>query len=563
MATGREINKDIHSDEVFDALCSMCKNRGKTTEGEKFCVDCHDYFCINCVQVHSQVPVCVSHKVLDISQVKPGTNKDLPRAPTERCDRHLHKYIDMYCHNHDDVGCSICMTIDHRSCKDIFYIPEFIQNKSYQVAPREIQTKLKALAKTLTVQADKLKQDKHRLLKRKEELLNDIRKLRQEINDQLDTLEKSSIDEIEYKSKHFEGKIEEGLKQLQALKAKVTSAYDKMESSSPNQAELFVYLTMGTNAENIAKKCTEDITMKITADCIELQPDRTLLQQLKQNNTIGTLKQKSTKTAGTLFHVTGGRPYCVQVKSDENKCHISSSCYMEDGTVILADNDNNNLKRLDSSSYRVTDYCELSGEPYQICKINATEVAVTLPSRNEVNLISVDREMKTKNKIKTDFDCYGLAYANNHLYVSDEFTSVYTYTMSGRKLKQFCTDQSGHKLFSNINSLAVRKDARRIYVADYNKGLIVLDGNGEIVTTFNGEELQVATCCHLIETGRVLVSGYKSNNILQFTSDGKLIGEVMKAVKENEGILSICCNAKLSKMCISRYNEDNIAMYDI
>jgi hypothetical protein len=114
--------------------------------------------------------------------------------------------------------------------------------------------------------------------------------------------------------------------------------------------------------------------------------------------------------------------------------------------------------------------------------------------------------MKTTNKIKTDFDCRGLAYANNHLCISD-ITSVYIYTMSGRKLKQFNIDKSGQKkLFYSINSLAVSKDTTRIYVADCYKGLIVLDNNGQIVTTFNGEKysglllvisLKQKVCCFL------------------------------------------------------------------
>jgi hypothetical protein len=114
MATGGQINTDILSDEIFDVLCSMCKNQGSKSEGEKYCVDCHDYFCVRCVKVHSKVPLCAGHKVLDKSQVKSGTSKGLPRAPTDRCDRHSHKHIDMYCQNHDKVGCSTCMAIDHR-----------------------------------------------------------------------------------------------------------------------------------------------------------------------------------------------------------------------------------------------------------------------------------------------------------------------------------------------------------------------------------------------------------------------------------------------------------------
>ncbi|XP_060562256.1 uncharacterized protein LOC132721895 [Ruditapes philippinarum] len=562
MATGGEINTDILSDEIFDVLCSMCKNGGKKTEGEKFCVDCHDYFCINCVKIHSQVPLCVGHKVLDKSQVNSGTSKGLPRAPAERCDRHSHKHIDMYCQNHDNVGCSTCMTIDHRSCKDIFYIPEFIQNKSYQVATREIQTKLKALVKTLAVQANKFQQDKQNLQNRKAELLDAIRKFRQEINDQLDKLEKNSVDEIENKFKLLEDKIEEGLKQLQTHKAKVKSANDKLTSPNPNQAELFVHVKMGEDAENVANKFIEDTITRITVSDTEFKPNRNLLQQLKQNQTIGMLTEKTTKTADKLLQITGGQSYCAKVKSDEYTCSIFSACYMEDGKIILADYNNQKLKRLDCHNYTITDCYNLPGEPYQICKINETQVAVTLYTKQEVHLISVDRQMKTTNKIKTDFDCLGLAYANNHLYISD-FTSVYIYTMSGRKLKQFSTDLSGQKPFSDINSIAVSRDATRVYVTDPYKGLRILETNGQMFTTFKGKQLQGAFYCHLTEAGSVLVSGYQSKNVLQFTSDGKLIGEVTKADSGKQGINTLCCNQQMSKMCISRVGADNIEVYNI
>jgi hypothetical protein len=116
MAGAGQIDMDILSEETFDVLCSMCKSKGKNVDGEKYCVDCKDYFCVKCIKIHSQVPVLVGHKVLDKSQVKSwsGASKGLPRAPTERCDRHLHKHIDMYCQNHDNVGCSTCMAVDHR-----------------------------------------------------------------------------------------------------------------------------------------------------------------------------------------------------------------------------------------------------------------------------------------------------------------------------------------------------------------------------------------------------------------------------------------------------------------
>ncbi|XP_060608430.1 uncharacterized protein LOC132760470 [Ruditapes philippinarum] len=487
----------------------------------------------------------------------------MPRAPTERCDRHSHKHIDMYCQNHDNVGCSTCMAVDHRLCKDTFYIPEFIQNNTYQVESRDIQTKLKEIAKTLENQANRFKQDKQRLLKRRAEILADIRKFRQEINDQLDKLEKSSIDEIESQVKCLEDKIEDGLKQLQANKSRIRSANDKLASTNTSHSEVFVYVKIGEDAANVANKYMGHAKIKSTVEDIQFQPDRTILTQIEQKKTLGILSEKPTKTADNLFQIKGNQTYNVKVKSDNASCYIRSACCMENGTIILADYDNMKLKRLHSYNYTVTDYCDLPGKPWQVCMINNTQVAVTIPSKKEVHFISLERKMKTTNKINTDFKCYGLAFANNNLYISDGNTSVYMYTLSGRKLHQFSKDQSGHKLFSNICSLAVSKDATMIYVADYFNGLIVLDNNGQVITSFNDKQLKGANYCYLTEAGSVLVSGYLSNNVLQFTCDGELIGEVIKADSEKEEIRSVCCNQQMTKMCISRYTDDNIEVFDI
>ncbi|XP_045169721.2 transcription intermediary factor 1-alpha-like isoform X2 [Mercenaria mercenaria] len=136
---------DRLSDETFDLLCSPCKRKHINKEADKYSVDCSDYYCSICVKFHEDIPALSGHKILDKGQFQHGTSQALPMVPTERCDRHNYKPVDMYCKNHDDVSCSTCMAVEHRLCKDIFYIPEFIQNKANIPDPKDV---LKALEAT-------------------------------------------------------------------------------------------------------------------------------------------------------------------------------------------------------------------------------------------------------------------------------------------------------------------------------------------------------------------------------------------------------------------------------
>jgi DNA-binding beta-propeller fold protein YncE len=315
--------------------------------------------------------------------------------------------------------------------------------------------------------------------------------------------------------------------------------------------------------------------MKSTVAHIEFQSDRTILTQLEKNKTIGTLTEPR-KTTRKVLQAKGQHPYFVNIKvnSDEDNCYITSACCMEDGMIILADDNNKKLKKLHSQNYTVIDYCDLLEAPWQVCVINKAQVAVTVPSQKEVQFISIETPMEAIKKINTDFACYGIAYANSHIYISDD-TSVYMCTMSARKVKRFSIDQSIRTILSDIfspffskpscgiYSIAVSKDATRIYVANADNGLIVLDNNGRVIKIFNGQQLKWANCCYLTEAGSVLVSGENSNNVLQFTSDGELIGEVIKANSGERRIRSICCNQQMSKMCICRLTDNNIEMYNI
>ncbi|XP_045216792.2 uncharacterized protein LOC123566596 isoform X1 [Mercenaria mercenaria] len=580
MATEGSINTDILSDETFDLLCGVCKHKEKNREAEKYCVECQDYYCLTCVKVHEDIPSLIGHKILGKGKfpsgsvkTPSGSSKTLPGAQTEPCDRHSHNCVDMYCQNHDDVGCGTCMAVDHRLCQDIFYIPDFLKINTTTTTTRDIQQKLKSFTKTLAEHHEKFQSQKQRLLKSRAETLVSVKKFRKEINDRLDELEKNTVDDIEDKYKALIHEIEEGMKQLEKNKANVSSTLDKLFPASKNAIQNFVNVKKAETAASKAAKFVQETKLQISFKDVDFNADDKISSFLAEINVLGKITErmsvdaecKSTVAVSkeeALLQVKGYKEYPVKVQSDKEKCNIVSACTLEDGTIILSDLSNNKLKRLDSSTYSVIDYCDLPNSPWQVCSANKQEVAVCLPGQKEVHFISIGNRMTATNKITTDFVCYGLACTNGNLYISDNDTSVYIYSVSGRKLKQFSKVESGQKLFSDIFSLSVSKDGSKIFVTDWKNGLIILDNSGEVVERFHGSELAGARSCYLTGRGSLLVCGIISKNVLQFRLDGKLIGEVVKC--DDKSILNkaICCNQQMSKMIIGR--EDNrIVIYDL
>jgi DNA-binding beta-propeller fold protein YncE len=169
--------------------------------------------------------------------------------------------------------------------------------------------------------------------------------------------------------------------------------------------------------------------------------------------------------------------------------------------------------------------------------------------------------MKVTSKVKLGIMCRGIAYARGNYYVSDALDTIHVYRLSGKKDRTISLWEP-NKEDSGVNNLAITKDASRIYVANGKNGLIVLDNTGNVLRKFNGPELKCAHSCYVMENGNVLVSGANSNNVVQLTRDGELIGEVIGTKEGVWGVYAVCCDKENSKLCISRYCQSDVIVYN-
>jgi hypothetical protein len=98
-------NRDEHS-------CIPCARDGRKVAAIKYCVECDENLCSTCLSYHNRFPMMIGHQTLDnLSSQKGKKRQDLPK---QICDKHGGKLVDLYCSNHDSVGCSECVELDHR-----------------------------------------------------------------------------------------------------------------------------------------------------------------------------------------------------------------------------------------------------------------------------------------------------------------------------------------------------------------------------------------------------------------------------------------------------------------
>ncbi|XP_053384667.1 E3 ubiquitin-protein ligase TRIM71-like [Mercenaria mercenaria] len=179
------------SAEDFDHKCDPCLTDDQHVEAHGFCLDCHEYLCKNCFKFHQRTKALKHHVLLDkdsMTKVGISTAVSTSEVFTERCSTHKNEVIKFYCPTHEALGCTDCITMDHRACK-IDYIPDKCAGIGDSVEYRDI---LKKLDQTITVAHDVKKRAEVRdkeIDAQYENVTENIAKFRKEINDRLDQLQ--------------------------------------------------------------------------------------------------------------------------------------------------------------------------------------------------------------------------------------------------------------------------------------------------------------------------------------------------------------------------------------
>ncbi|XP_045196934.2 uncharacterized protein LOC123551800 [Mercenaria mercenaria] len=556
MATKENIDA---SDEIITLKCCVCTKKNITRDAEKYCVECQDYYCIPCTDTHKMFPALSGHQILDKADFSShGLHvAELPSYPTERCSTHKAKLLVMFCTNHNEVVCASCVAIHHRACQEIRSIPEDIDNLYRKSSLRETKTKVNAMKKTM----EDIKKSKEQLLQElkihKNKAVDSIRNFRKEMEAMLEKLEKDSIQEAEAQYEKTESILHKQIKEAEEFNVDLVQYYKKLERSAGNKAQEFVCVkqteeTIGKaeNAEQILRKGPDMAT--------GFQPDVTIKNFLNQFKTLGKISITSTKLKlkTTVYTKRAENEINVKLTKDKSDCCIYGFCFTSDGSLLLTDFNNNKLKYVDISTATVMDHLDLCAKPHAVCQVSDNEAAVSLVNKT-IQFVSLGYKMATTRQLKLNHRCFGLAYKNGRMFISDFSSTVYIYGMTGTMLNKITADRSGNEIFSCSRHISLSANIDRVYIADEENGLITLDTQGNYVSTFTDPDgvLPWAICTD--GKGNIFVCG--SSNIVQISEES---GRKLGVLKDMMVSLSASFDPQQNKLALTG-SGNNVSIFEL
>ncbi|KAH3719065.1 hypothetical protein DPMN_061893 [Dreissena polymorpha] len=114
---------DDQPKRTTEKMCDPCLVEGKKEESTNFCVNCLEYFCINCARDHRKYKQSRDHTILE----------ELPHDTTiyrafntfTRCEFHPEIQIEKFCIHHDAMICRYCLKDMHHVCDDVVDIDDY------------------------------------------------------------------------------------------------------------------------------------------------------------------------------------------------------------------------------------------------------------------------------------------------------------------------------------------------------------------------------------------------------------------------------------------------------
>ncbi|XP_060554787.1 uncharacterized protein LOC132715740 [Ruditapes philippinarum] len=404
------------SEEIIN--CTTCSEAERTTVAIKYCVDCTTYVCQDCLNDHNKFAALRKHQIVEITEANEllGDTDQVQGKRSVECRSHDGHFVDRYCKDHDEVCCSLCVTVKHRSCKDI----NKIETVAEGIKESQEFCELKSSLEKFIMSANQEKAYRNYYLKdmteEKEKKLTDIDKYEERLIQRIKVLANTSRENIQEANANHQDAVKADIKELDSVMSEVTKRLNHFNRAGFNGVEAFITIKNCQIFSKEAQKVKTDLSNK----WLQTSLLYTFIDDDVLPKEITAFLEVAVETkACPVFHLQVKQSVDITCQTDSNKCSINGICQLPDNTVLITDAYNGKLKRL-GDNLEVKDYIDLNDTPECMCVTQSCEVAIVLRERNLVQFVTIDENMTLETSFPiTEGKCTSIDSdpTDNKLYV--------------------------------------------------------------------------------------------------------------------------------------------------
>ncbi|XP_063442158.1 uncharacterized protein LOC134722468 [Mytilus trossulus] len=498
--------------------CTLCTNDGTFTEAVTWCIECEVFLCLYCEKPHKESRISKAHKTM--------SKKDYHNLPkfmkevSSQCKDHKKKY-ELYCSFHACPCCVTCITDKHKNCQDMKPLSDILkQVKSSASVPlfeKDLNNVKENFQEIIKYLKSRLKTCKGQKTKAAEQ----IRSMRQSVDEFLNKLEEEILDDLETKRSELKSKMKTILHQLKAEANRISQMQNEFSDMTQYATELQMYVGLReiekTTSE--AAKYIKDLKSGDQLDEVDLELTisselNSILEDVKSfgdiniNTSPSTLQVKAGRndqaqyvvpTIATMQQIKPSLLRQLTIPQDMKSMKslkIYACRILPDGKYLILDSHKaeSNLLLFSNAGIFMRQVVKFRGRSYDSCFVRNNTVAVALGIQNQTVLVDVKKNNIFKS-IKLSQNCNSVASNGQVLVVSNNDTSTIVNL-----------NDMSHRILGGVVGECVALFKGNIYASIYDDNKVCCyTHTGEALWTFMHDDIMSPQGLTLDKNGFVYV----------------------------------------------------------
>ncbi|KAL3860417.1 hypothetical protein ACJMK2_010541 [Sinanodonta woodiana] len=548
--------------------CGSCLCQGKSVRPASYCMVCKDALCLPCEKVHMNTKATRDHGVVNIQNLFTDLKLAVNLSVSVTCSEHAGKEYEFYCKKHNTTCCSECFYKNHRGCSEVLQIKDHSDRLIKEKESNTVVVRLKYLKSHLD-QFKKINEDS--LLKTKAEMNNipdEIEQLRHELNTLLDNVKAKLLQEKNALLKDESLIRNEENQQCESMSNAIENSLYLLETTLSHGDPKHVLTTLHKTEEQLIhyEAAVKEKYSEVRHADAKLSLDDRLLSLTKSSGTsIAKIHIVGKKHSIETSHlpVTLEKPVkatavghpALQTQHSNVEGHKQKPMFLrskplkdckperigdfkadypngnipsytgitclQDDKIVLVDGHNCSCRLYDASYQHLADYI-LSSWPWDVCVVEGSQVAVTLPVEHAIQILAVDRSIEPGKKIKTSLNCSGIAALSRYqlcVLGSRDNNVLYWCIVSMDGLEKSLVEVG---LTNNCSHMAVNNNRTRIYVScnQDSAAVYAYSLDGTLIFKYEHQSLDGASGVAVDRDDNMYVVGRVSRNIHQVSPNG-------------------------------------------
>ncbi|CAC5421855.1 unnamed protein product [Mytilus coruscus] len=540
-------------------VCTICHDDRISNRAVSWCTECEVFFCEDCEKPHRMSRLSKNHKTMSA--------EDYQQLPTfmqeisSQCRDHKKKF-ELYCSFHACPCCVQCITDTHQKCQEMKPLLDVLKqvksSASVQLLEKDLKNVKDNLDKTITYLKTRISTNNIQKAKAVEE----IRHIRESIDDFLTKLEQNLLDDLESKHSKLKSKMVNLVKKMEQRASKINQMQSHFTKMTQYASELQMYVGMREieKATSQATKYIDDLERDdhLNEKNLELSISSGLQSILQDVKSFGDININTTPStlcvkAGRKYqaqHLVKLIPGIEQIKpslfrtltfpNDMRSLDIRACVALPGGKVIILGHNKNQLLLFGNDGMFTRKVFSFTVGPWDACLVRNNTVAVTLGIENETALVDVEKEIIIQT-IRLSHNCTGVASDGKVLVTSsvDESTIVDLNDMS-------------HTILKGLKASRISLFQGNIYGTMFGGNQVsCYKSTGELLWTFIHDDICFPRGMSLDKNGFLYVASCGNDSIVVVSPDGKTCQTILTEADEILQPYAIDINRQTDIMMIS------------